>query len=47
MKFSFTEDCGKQWKIWKQSLKFYLKATGLSEKDDDAQVATLMSTLRL
>lgn len=45
-KFYFTENCGKQWKIGKQSFEIYLKATGLSEKDNDVQVAASRSIMK-
>lgn len=39
-KFDFTEECGKNWTIWKQIFQFYLKVTGLSETEDGLQKVT-------
>lgn len=44
--FYFTEDCRKHWKILKQGFEFYLKATGLSEKDKDVRVAASQPIMR-
>jgi len=43
--FEIEENSGNNWELWKQSFKFYAKATGLEKQEDEVQVATFMSII--